>query len=77
MSVFEHYLHDVGVQLKSDAFEVKSLRSSATQEEREFLDGKLFAYYEVLSLILNQAKAFQIDPARLGLEGFEPGKELL
>ena len=53
MSVFEHYLHDLGVQLKSDAIEVKFLRSSATQEEREFLDGKFFAYYEVLSLLVD------------------------
>ena len=77
VSVLIHYLHDLGVQLRSDAIEVKSLRSRATPEEREFLDGKLFAYYEVLSLIVNQARTFQVDPALIGLGGFDPDKELL
>jgi len=40
------------------------------------LDGKLIAYNEVLSLMLSQATAFQIDPESLGLAGFDPDNEL-
>ena len=77
MSVFEYYLHDLGVELKKSAIEVRSLRDSSTQQDRDFLDGKMLAYFEVLSRMVGQAKAFNIDPAKLGLEGFDPDKELL
>jgi hypothetical protein len=76
MDTFANYLLDLGNFLKRDALDVKAERSNATFADRAFLDGKLLAYNEVLSLMLCQAVAFGLDPKSIGLEDFDPDKEL-
>lgn len=76
MNTFANYLLDLGNLLKEDALDVKREHSLAAAADREFLGGKLLAYNEVLSLMLSQAAAFQIDPKSLGLADFDPDKEL-
>ena len=76
MNTFAHYLLDLGNLLKREALEVKQERSIAAPADRAFLDGKLLAYNEVLSIMLSQAKAFEMDPKSLGLEDFDPDNDL-
>ena len=72
MDTYANYLLDLGNLIKRDALDVKAERSKATLADKAFLDGKLLAYNEVLSLMLSQAVAFELDPESLGLEGFDP-----
>ena len=76
MDKFAHYLLDLGNLLKREALDVRRERSTAPPADRAFLDGKLLAYNEVLSLMLTQATAFEMDPKSLGLADFDPDKEL-
>ncbi len=76
METFAHYLLDLGHLLKREALSVKREHSQAGSGDRAFLDGKLLAYNEVLSLMLRQAAAFELDPKSLGLEGFDPDNDL-
>jgi len=77
MSNLEGYLRDLGWLLKQEALGVKSEYSNASADDVAYCEGKLFAYYEVLSLMLSQAAAFQIESAALGLDGFSPDRELI
>jgi hypothetical protein len=43
----------------------------------QFALGRLTAYYEVLSLVKQQAEAFGIDVTALSLQGFDPDRDLL
>jgi len=45
----------------------KSLQEQAQQSKDEFLDGQLFAYYDILTILKQQAIAFGIDEKELGL----------
>lgn len=76
MDAFANYLLDLGNFLRRYAFDVKAERSRATSADRAFLDGKLLAYNEVLSLMLSQAAAFGLDPKCIGLADFDPDREL-
>jgi hypothetical protein len=48
-----NYLNDVFEQLVEESLELKEMA-----DDDEFQRGKLFAYYEILSKLLNQAEAF-------------------
>jgi hypothetical protein len=76
MDTFAHYLFDLGCLLKREALGVKQERSTAAPADRAFLDGKLLAYNVVLSLMLSRAKAFDMNPRSVGLEDFDPNREL-
>ncbi|MEZ4618175.1 MAG: hypothetical protein R2867_22040 [Caldilineaceae bacterium] len=43
----------------------------------DFEKGRLLAYYEVLSLIQQQAVVFDIDLAEIGLKDFNVDKDIL
>lgn len=47
-----NYFNDVFEQLVEESLELKEMT------DNEFQRGKLFAYYEILSKLLNQAEAF-------------------
>jgi hypothetical protein len=76
MDTFAHYLLDLRNLLKREALDVKQERSAAATADKAFWDGKLLAYNEVLSIMLSQAKAFQMDPKSLGLADFDPDNDL-
>lgn len=42
------------------------------QNVRDFYKGRLLAYNEVLSLMINQAVAFGLDLDLIGLKNFDP-----
>lgn len=72
------YLADLGALLKQEALEARTHASAeVSQPGHQFALGRLTAYYEVLSLMRQQADAFGINAAELSLDGFDPDRELL
>ena len=62
MEKYQNYLYDLGLILKERALEAKAERNAAPNksEEREYLTGRLMALNEVLSIMQQQAAAFDI-----------------
>lgn len=72
------FLRDLGHLLRERAIDAKLERARAVDSDDEDMKlGRLMAYYEVLSLIEEQAAAFGLDDAVVGLEGFDAGRDLL
>ena len=73
-----HYLADLGALLKQEALDAKTHASGEIGKTgHQFALGRLTAYYEVLSLMKQQADAFGIDARQLSLQGFDAEQELL
>lgn len=70
-----NYLRDVGAELRDQALAARKY----ARENRDdgFAQGVAHGYYVVLSLMLQQANAFQIAPTILKLDGLEPQRDLL
>lgn len=68
-----NFLKDLVLLLRDHATQVKQ----STLANMEFEKGRLLAYYEVLSLIQQQAKAFGVDMAEINMEDFDPDKDIL
>lgn len=68
-----NFLNDLIALLREEAL----LAKAAGQRGDLFDKGRQQAYYEVLSLIVQQAQAFGIPLSRLGIENFNPDSELL
>jgi hypothetical protein len=70
-----NYLGDVGRELREQALAARAY----ARENRDdgFAQGVAHGYYVVLSLMLQQANAFQIPPEVLRFEGLEPERDLL
>lgn len=73
--VHAHYLADLGALLREEALKARdaAIRPGAD----EFARGRAFAYYEAISLLLDQAHNFGLTPEDVGLEGLNPELELL
>lgn len=69
-----HFLRDLVLLLRDDA---QDARRAAQSSAGHFEKGRQQAYYEVLSLILSQAKAFNLDLKAIGLGDFNPDHEIL
>jgi hypothetical protein len=67
-----NYLYDLGHLIKEEAEEAAARRDAASENERSFLAGVALGYINVLNLMLDQAKAFGLDPSALHLAGFNP-----
>ncbi len=76
---YEYYLSDLGFLLKEYALESKKRRDSERKGSDDYLfqAGRNMAYFEVISLIQNQAENFGIDLEKLNLRGINPMKDLL
>jgi hypothetical protein len=73
--VHAHYLRDLGHILREAA---EKLREEARREDADkFLNGRAFAYYEVVSLMQQQAIAFQLPLSDLAFDGLDPDRDLL
>lgn len=69
-----NYLSDFGTLVAEMAIEAKrNLGKSSDQ----FSCGKLMAYYEVVSLMKQQADAFQLPIEDVGLAGIDPERDFL
>lgn len=72
------YLRDLGLLLKEKARGAKDDESLAGDEQdRRFRAGRLMAFHEVISLMQQQARAFQIPLEELCLDDIDPERELL
>jgi hypothetical protein len=73
-----NYLADLGALLKQEALDAKT---QALQEVGKpghpFALGRLTAYYEVLSLMKQQADAFGMKASEISLQDFDVDRDLL
>lgn len=69
----QFYLYDLGTLLKERAREAKQSVSSTDA----FSQGRSMAFYEVISLMQQQADAFQLDYELLGLKDIDAEHDLL
>jgi hypothetical protein len=77
--VFQHYLEDVLREVIRKAREARARAISATTSGDDgFARGRAMAYYEVVSHLVNQLDAFQIDRASVGIDpGYDADRDLL
>ena len=76
-SEWRNYAHDLGNLIRSAAFQTKSdLDSLSADGPSSYESGRAFAYYEVLSLMQQQARAFGLSLADLSLEDVDPDRDL-
>jgi hypothetical protein len=74
----ENFLLDLGLLLRREALDAKSrMLSSRGSSDGDFDSGRLTAYYEVLSLMKQQAVAFGLSEEAISLAGFDPDSNLL
>ncbi len=73
---YKLYLEDLGVLLKEHALDAKERLLRSQGKEKEFDQGVLFAYYRILSMMQQQALAFDIDLGKIKLDDINPDKQL-
>lgn len=71
------YLRDLAFLLKEEALKAKRDKATAADEDALFVRGRALAYYEVVSLMQEQAKSFEIPLEEIRLAGINPDKDLL
>ena len=64
---YKNYLEDLGPIIKECALEEKKNSSGS-----EFDNGQLMAFHRVISLMQQQAEAFEIPLNEIGLQEFNP-----
>jgi hypothetical protein len=72
-----NYLRDLGQLVRERGEQAKKEAASAAPEDKIFQRGRLMAYYEVLSLMQQQAEAFDLPLNDLGLSGLDPDRDLI
>lgn len=79
MSKHKEYLWDLGAALKERALEARVERDNAPpgSSQREFELGRVIAFNEVISIMLQQAEGFDISPEELQLNDIEPDRDLV
>jgi hypothetical protein len=55
----------------------KAAKAEAARTSLDYDKGRHFALYEVISLLIQQAEAFGVEPASIGLAGVDPEQDLL
>ncbi len=73
----ELYTQDLCALLKEMARRAKAESLTASAKDKEYTLGRLMAFHEVISLMQQQAEAFGIPLAQLGLEDIHPERDLL
>lgn len=69
----QDFLFDLVSLFREKAAEAKGEAKVGGDYEK----GRNFAYYEVLSLIFQQAEVFGVDLESIGMSGFDPDKDVL
>lgn len=76
--LYKNYVYDLCTLVKMKAREAKFEKDkSVNTDDEKYQLGHLMAFYEVVSLMKQQADAFEIDPKLLGLEDLDPDLDLL
>ena len=73
-SVFQSYLHDLGVLVKEGALEAKK---NAKRSSSNFDLGYMSGFCRIVSLMQQQAEAFDIPLEQIGLSGIDPYVDLV
>ncbi len=82
-SHFRYFLRDLGYLLKEASLEAKQEFSNmkekpeSSETDLAFASGRALAYYEVISLMQQQAAAFQLNLRDLSLNDIDANKDLL
>ncbi|UOQ90631.1 hypothetical protein MUN74_06895 [Agromyces endophyticus] len=71
------YLQDLGDLVKQAGLEAKRVARTAEETDRQFALGRLSAFYEIISLMQQQAEAFNLELVAVGLEDIDPDRELI
>ncbi len=70
------YLRDLGFLIKERALEAKNEYQNSDADGKEFREGYLAAYTNIINTMLNQAVSFDIDEKDICLNDFNPENEL-
>jgi hypothetical protein len=72
-----NYLLDLGMLLKKEALDARARARLSKGSEGDFDAGRAFAYYEVISLMQQQAHAFLLPLEALSLADIDADRDLL
>ena len=75
---YAYYLQDLGMLIKQRALEAKQISENAEpgSEAYYFETGRLLGFNEVVSIMQQQARGFQIPLEELDLHDIEPDRDL-
>ena len=74
---FEHYLFDLGRLVREYALAaVEERQKQEDPASFEFYEGYILGFHRIVSLMWQQALAFDIELKDLQLEGIEPDRDL-
>jgi hypothetical protein len=75
---YRNYLFDIGLLLKEEALQARAQRETHRGSSLEsFYCGQLLAFHRAVSLMQQQAVAFQIPLEDLQLKEIDPDKDLV
>ena len=74
MTVYENYLRDLGTLIKEMALDAKK---TANDKQTDFSVGYLTGFHRVVSLMQQQAEAFNIPLEKIGMNDIDPDSELV
>lgn len=72
---YKLYLKDLSVLIKEYALRIKNDNQKG-EEQKAFEAGELFACYHIISIMQQQAMAFDIELSEINLDDINPDKEL-
>ncbi|WP_428665254.1 hypothetical protein [Runella sp.] len=66
-SQFTEFFHDVIISMHENIRDLEGKKIYAFPEEQDYLNGRLFSYREVIEIMKDSAKSFDIDQKELGI----------
>ena len=76
---YRYYLADLGFLIRERALSAKERRSRENKSSPDYLfeAGRLLAFNEIISLMQQQARGFDIDFKELNLHDIDPDRDLV
>lgn len=71
------YIYDLGILLKEKAREAKIEKNNSSLNDLNYQLGYLMAFHDVISLMKQEANAFDLNQDSIGLDDIDPESELL
>ena len=62
-----YFVQDVLITIRANIRDLQEKKAFADPEELDYIEGRLFSYHEVLSILRASATDIGIDPAEIGL----------
>lgn len=73
-TVYQNYLKDLGVLIREMALEAKQ---QVVEKDTDFSTGYMAGFHRVVSLMQQQAEAFDISLEDIGLDGIDVDEDLV